>query len=281
MRTIRDLAALRARVRDWKGTGEVVGVVPTMGALHPGHLSLVAAARAACDRVIVTLFVNPKQFNSPEDLAKYPRTEETDAAMLAPHGVDVLFAPDAATIYPAGFATKVTVAALADVLCGAHRLGHFDGVATVVPKLLLMTGADNAFFGEKDWQQLQIVRRLATDLNIPVKITGCPTIREADGLAMSSRNARLSKSDRQNAPALHRAMLQAARSFAAGANQEVTLETARASILKSGFSEIEYLEIRDAANLGPVIVPGQPARLFAAAWISGVRLIDNIPVALP
>jgi pantoate--beta-alanine ligase len=186
MRTIRDLAALRARVRDWKSAGEVVGVVPTMGALHPGHLSLVAAAKAACDRVIVTLFVNPKQFNSPEDLAKYPRTEESDAAMLAPHGVDVLFAPDAASVYPPGFATKVTVERLAEVLCGAHRPGHFDGVATVVPKLLLMTGADNAFFGEKDWQQLQIVRRLVTDLNIPVKITGCPTIREADGLAMSS-----------------------------------------------------------------------------------------------
>lgn len=281
MRTIRDLAALRARVRDWKGAGEVVGVVPTMGALHPGHLSLVAAAKAACDRVIVTLFVNPKQFNSPDDLAKYPRTEETDAAMLAPHGVDVLFAPEAVTVYPPGFATKVTVASLADVLCGAHRPGHFDGVATVVPKLLLMTGADNAFFGEKDWQQLQIVRRLATDLNIPVKIIGCPTIRDTDGLAMSSRNARLSKSDRQNAPALHRAMLQAARSIAAGADREATLATARANILKSGFSEIEYLEIRDASNLGTETAPGQPARLFAAAWISGVRLIDNIPLTLP
>jgi pantoate--beta-alanine ligase len=279
MRTIRDLAALRARVRDWKSAGEVVGVVPTMGALHPGHLSLVAAARAACDRVIVTLFVNPKQFNSPEDLAKYPRTEESDAAMLAPHGVDVLFAPDAASVYPPGFATKVTVERLAEVLCGAHRPGHFDGVATVVPKLLLMTGADNAFFGEKDWQQLQIVRRLVTDLNIPVKITGCPTIREADGLAMSSRNARLSKADRQNAPALHRAMLQAAKAIAGGTDTSTALEAARTTILKSGFSEVEYLEVRDAGSLAGELSPGQAARLFAAAWISGVRLIDNIPVS--
>jgi len=281
MRTIRDLAALRARVRDWKEAGESVGVVPTMGALHPGHLSLVATAKAACDRVIVTLFVNPAQFNSPDDLAKYPRTEESDAALLAPHGVDVLFAPDAATVYPPGFATRVTVPSLSEVLCGAFRPGHFDGVATVVPKLLLMTGADNAFFGEKDWQQLQIVRRLVTDLNIPVKITGCPTIRETDGLAMSSRNQRLSRADRQNAPELHRAMAGAARDIAAGAPPEAALQAAHNAILRAGFAEVEYLDLRDAADLGATVAPGRPARLFAAAWIGGVRLIDNIPVTLP
>jgi len=279
MRTIRDLAALRARVRDWREAGESVGVVPTMGALHPGHISLVGAARAACDRVIVTLFVNPKQFNNPEDLAKYPRTEEQDAALLQPHGVDVLFAPDPATVYPPGFATRITVAGLQDVLCGTHRPGHFDGVATVVTKLLLMTGADHAFFGEKDWQQLQIIRRLVSDLNIPARITGCPTLREKDGLAMSSRNQRLGASDRLAAPALNRAMVTAAAAIRNGTPEPAALAEAEAAILKAGFSQIEYLDRRGADDLLPV-APGdkRPARLFAAAWLGGVRLIDNVPV---
>lgn len=279
MRTIRDLAALRARVRDWKEAGESVGLVPTMGALHPGHISLVAAAKAATDRVIVTLFVNPKQFNNPQDLAKYPRTEDQDAALLQPHGVDVLFAPDAATVYPQGFATKVMVAGLQDVLCGAHRPGHFDGVATVVSKLLLMTGADHAFFGEKDWQQLQIIRRMVTDLNIPVRITGCPTLREKDGLAMSSRNMRLSQPDRLAAPELHKAMEKAAAAIRKGAPDLAALAEAEAAILKAGFSQVEYLERRGADDLMPP-APGEtrPTRLFAAAWLGGVRLIDNIAV---
>lgn len=275
MRTIRELPALRARVNDWKEAGESVGVVPTMGALHPGHLSLVAAARAACDRVIVTLFVNPRQFNDPKDLAAYPRTEDSDRAMLEPEGVDVLFAPDAATVYPPGFATAVTVGALSGVLCGAHRPGHFDGVATVVTKLFLMTAAQHAFFGEKDWQQLQIIRRLVADLNIPVRVTGCPTLRDPDGLAMSSRNARLSKSDRMAAPALHRALVRAAAT--AGASPKA-LETARAEILAAGFSDVEYLEIRDAQSLAPAAPPAANLRLFAAAHLGGVRLIDNVPV---
>ena len=191
MRTVREVKALRGVVAGWKAVGQTVAVVPTMGALHPGHLSLIAAARAGADRVIATIFVNPRQFNKPEDLARYPRTEDRDAGMLATAGVDLLFAPPAEAVYPEGFATSVSVAGLSEGLCGAHRPGHFDGVATVVTKLFLMTGADRAFFGEKDWQQLQIVRRLARDLNIPVAVTGCPTLREADGLAMSSRNTRL------------------------------------------------------------------------------------------
>ena len=279
MRTIRDLAALRARVHDWREAGESVGVVPTMGALHPGHISLVATAKAACDRVIVTLFVNPKQFNNPEDLAKYPRTEDQDAALLQPHGVDVLFAPDPATVYPPGFATKITVAGLQDVLCGAHRPGHFDGVATVVTKLLLMTGADHAFFGEKDWQQLQIIRRMVADLNIPARITGCPTLREKDGLAMSSRNLRLSQSDRLAAPALNRAMVRAAAAIGRGADERAALDEAAAAILRAGFSQVEYLERLGADDLSP-LAPDEtrPSRLFAAAWLGGVRLIDNVPV---
>ena len=278
MRTIRDLGALRARVRDWKAAGESVAVVPTMGALHPGHISLVTAAKAASDRGIVTLFVNPKQFNNPEDLAKYPRTEATDAALLQPEGVDVLFAPDTSTVYPPGFATRVTVAHLPDVLCGAHRPGHFDGVATVVTKLLTMTGADHAFFGEKDWQQLQIIRRLVTDLTLPVRITGCPTLREKDGLAMSSRNMRLTADDRLAAPALHRAMLKAAAAIGKGTDERAALDEATATILRAGFSQVEYLELRGAEDLLP-LAPGdtRPARLFAAAWLGGVRLIDNVP----
>ncbi len=279
MRTIRDLGALRARVRDWRSAGETIAVVPTMGALHPGHLSLVAAAKAASDRVIVTLFVNPKQFNNPEDLAKYPRTEEADAALLQPLGPDLLFAPPASTVYPEGFRTRVTVADLQDVLCGAHRPGHFDGVATIVTKLLLMTGADAAFFGEKDWQQLQIIRRLVTDLNIPVRIQGCPTLREKDGLAMSSRNARLSPDDRARAPELHRALQRAASALALGIPADDALAPARAAILGAGFSKVEYLELRSAEGLAALTRATPPCRLFVAAWIGGVRLIDNVAVA--
>lgn len=278
MRTIRDLAALRARVHDWKEAGDSVGVVPTMGALHAGHLALVQAARAACDRVIVTLFVNPRQFDRPEDLQKYPRTEESDAILLQPHGVDVLFAPDAATVYPPGFATSISVAGLPDVLCGAHRPGHFDGVATVVTKLLLMTGADNAFFGEKDWQQLQVIRRLVADLNIPVRVTGCPTVREKDGLALSSRNQRLTAADRLAAPALYRALQAAARALAGGAGVVATLDVARRAMLGAGFTDVEYLELRAGDTLALLDQAQAGARLFVAAWIGGVRLIDNIAV---
>ncbi len=278
MRTIRDLTTLSACVRDWRAAGETVGVVPTMGALHPGHLSLVAAAKAACDRVIVTLFVNPKQFNNPADLAKYPRTEASDAGQLAPAGVDVLFAPAAATVYPPGFSTKVTAGALAEVLCGAYRHGHFDGVATVVPKLLLMTGADRAFFGEKDWQQLQIVRRVVSDLNLPVTISGCPTLRDTDGLAMSSRNMRLSATDRAIAPALHREMTRAAQAIGKGRDISESLASARSALLAAGIAEVEYLDLRDAADLQPLAKRDPAGRLFAAVWLGGVRLIDNIPL---
>lgn len=278
MRTIRDLAALRARVHDWKGAGESVAIVPTMGALHAGHLSLVNAARAACDHVIVTLFVNPTQFNNPDDLKTYPRTEESDAALLAPLGVDVLFAPDTTTIYPPGFATTVAVPALAGVLCGAHRPGHFDGVATVVTKLLLMSGADHAFFGEKDWQQLQIIRRLTLDLNIPTQIRGCPTLRDTDGLAMSSRNTRLSQQDRARAPALFRALSEAATQIARKADIAAALDIARTTILKSGFDSVEYLDLRGGDDLSDSPTPRRKMRLFVAAWLGGVRLIDNVAV---
>ena len=203
---IRDKAGLRAMVSPWKRAGEVVGVVPTMGALHDGHLSLVAAAKAACDRVIVTIFVNPKQFNNPDDLANYPRTENEDARKLERFAVDAIWVPDGDQMYPEGFSTTVSVSGLTDCLCGATRPGHFDGVATVVSKLFLQTSADKAFFGEKDYQQLQVVTRMAADLDIPIEVVGCPTIREEDGLAMSSRNLLLSDRARVYAPVLNEVM---------------------------------------------------------------------------
>ena len=279
MKVLRDPAALRACVAGWKAAGETVGVVPTMGALHAGHLSLVAAARAAADRVIATIFVNPRQFENPGDLAKYPRTEARDADLLRAAGVDLLFAPPPEAVYPPGFASSVTVAGLSGGLCGAQRPGHFDGVATVVTKLFTMTAADHAWFGEKDWQQLQIVRRLVQDLNLPVTVTGCPTLRDPDGLALSSRNLRLGAGDRAIAPALFRAMTAAGTAIRAGAGVAGSLAGARAAVLVAGFAEVEYLELRGAGDLAPLDHLDRPARILAAARLGAVRLIDNIAVA--
>ncbi len=275
---VRTLPALREIVAGWKARGERVGVVPTMGALHEGHLSLVAAAKAGADRVIVTLFVNPKQFNSAADLAAYPRTETADAAKIAPFAADILYVPDADQIYPPGFATTVSVAGVSDGLCGTHRPGHFDGVATVVTKLLLQTGADRAFFGEKDYQQLLVVTRLVRDLDLPVEIVGCPTVREADGLALSSRNVRLSPADRAAAAGLAAALTRAAGAIAGGAEADEAIRAASAAILAAGFAEVEYVELRRADDLAPMARGEAPGRLLAAAWIGGVRLIDNVPV---
>ena len=203
---IRSLAELRIVVAGWKAAGETVGVVPTMGALHSGHLSLVRAAKDACDRAIVTIFINPKQFDNPADYDNYPRTEEEDARKLISLKADVVYVPDGTQMYPVGFATTVSVSGMSEGLCGAHRSGHFDGVATIVTKLFTQTQADRAYFGEKDYQQLQIVTRLARDLDLPIEVVGCPTIREEDGLAMSSRNLLLSGRARTWAPELKRAM---------------------------------------------------------------------------
>ncbi|WP_112873195.1 pantoate--beta-alanine ligase [Paracoccus endophyticus] len=278
MRAVRTVADLRAAVAGWRAAGETIAAVPTMGALHAGHLSLVDAARAACDRVIVTLFVNPRQFDRPEDLANYPRTEDRDRAVLEPRGVDLLFSPTVDQVYPPGFATTVSVAGLTQGMCGDFRPGHFDGMATVVAKLFLMTGADRAFFGEKDWQQLQIVHRLVADLNIPITVTGCPTVREADGLALSSRNERLSPADRAAAPALHRAMAHAADALRQGRAPAAVLDAARAGIVAGGFDRVEYLDLRHPRTLAPLDRVDGPARLLAAAWLGPVRLIDSVAV---
>ncbi|KGJ04216.1 pantothenate synthetase [Paracoccus halophilus] len=277
---IRSLAELRALTRTWKTRGESIGVVPTMGALHEGHLSLVRAAKARCARVVVTLFVNPRQFNNPEDLANYPRTEHEDAALLDPLEVEALFVPAPDEMYPSGHATVISVSGVSEPLEGAHRPGHFDGVATVVTLLLNMTQADYAFFGEKDWQQLQLVRRLVADLRMPVGIVPCPCIRAADGLALSSRNQRLSPGARARAAALPRSLTEAARRIEAGEPVATALAEAKATLAAAGFGPVEYLDLRDAETL-TAPVSGRPARLLAAAWLDGIRLIDNLAVALP
>lgn len=275
---IRRLDDLRALTRGWQRAGESTGVVPTMGALHEGHLSLVAAAKAGADRVVVTIFVNPKQFNDPSDLENYPRTEEEDARKLARFEVDAIYVPDPDQIYPEGFVTTVSVGGVADELEGEYRPGHFDGVATVVTKLFTQTSADFAYFGEKDYQQLQVVTRLSADLNLGTEVVGCPTIREEDGLAMSSRNLLLSDMARVKAPALNEAMEWAAERVRGGEPVALVLEEAKARILQAGFNAVEYLELRDAATLKPVAGLERPARLLAAAPLAGVRLIDNIAV---
>ena len=275
---LRTVVELRALVRGWKAAGEVVGVVPTMGALHDGHLSLVRAAKADCARVIVTIFVNPLQFNNPEDLKKYPRTLEADAALLATVGVDAVFAPLAEEVYPNGFATTVTVTGVSQPLEGALRPGHFEGVATVVAKLFGMTIADRGYFGQKDWQQLQVVTRLVRDLNMAVWIVGCETIREADGLAMSSRNARLDDAARAKAPVLYAAMTRAVADIRAGGSDRMAIREAAEAVRAAGFDRVEYIELRDAGTLMPSDDPTRPRRMLAAAWLGGVRLIDNIAV---
>ncbi len=275
---IRTVAELRQRVRAWRAAGEMVGVVPTMGALHEGHLSLARRARAECDRVITTIFVNPKQFNNPDDLKKYPRTLEADAQRLSGVPVDTVFAPDVDEVYPDGFITTVSVGGVSEPLEGRMRPGHFDGVATVVTKLFGMTEAHRGYFGQKDWQQLQVVLRLVRDLNLPVTVVGCETIREADGLAMSSRNVRLTPEGRAIAGTLYTAITTAAEDIRAGQSDRMAIREAAETLRNAGFERVEYIELRDAETLMPSDDPRKPRRMLAAVWLDGVRLIDNIPV---
>ncbi|WP_353642644.1 pantoate--beta-alanine ligase [Mesorhizobium sp. WSM2239] len=273
---VRTVAELRDAVASWRRQGLKVAVVPTMGALHGGHLSLVRAAFGRADRVIVTLFVNPKQFNSQADLAAYPRTEHEDAAKLAPLNAHLLYAPHASEMYPEGFASTVSVSGVSEGMCGAFRPGHFEGVATVVAKLFLQTGADFAFFGEKDFQQLHVVKRMVRDLDIPITVVACPTVREADGLALSSRNVRLSPAERAIAPRLPSVLLETAKRLARGSAIVPTLAEARAAILAAGYRDVEYLELRGETDLQSLESLERPARLLAAAWLGETRLIDNV-----
>ena len=277
MKTVRTVAALRAAVQQWRDGRGSVALVPTMGALHTAHAALVDDARGRADHVVASIFVNPRQFGDDEDLAEYPRTEEADLRQLREGGVELVFAPPVAEMYPDGAATSVVVAGPAEGLCGAARPGHFDGVATVVTKLFLQCLPDVAVFGEKDYQQLKVIQRMARDLDIPVDIVGVPTVREADGLACSSRNGYLSPDERAAAPALYRALQRAAQSLADGADVPAAVADASRAIVRAGFQEVEYVELRRADTLGPAPVrDGTPARLLAAAQLGTTRLIDNV-----
>lgn len=275
----RTAADLRAQVATWKAAGLRVALVPTMGALHDGHLSLVRRGRELADRVIASVFVNPTQFAPHEDLASYPRDEAGDAAKLASAGCDLLYAPSVAEMYPAGFATSMSMTGPAEGLCGAFRPQMFGGVALVVTKLFIQAAPDVAVFGEKDYQQLQVIRRFTRDLDIPVRVEGVPTAREADGLALSSRNAYLSADERARAPELNAALRQAAEALRNGAAAVEALAAARDRILAAGFGAVDYVELRDADSLAPMQRLTGPARLLAAARLGKARLIDNIVVA--
>jgi pantoate--beta-alanine ligase len=275
---IRDVSTLRRVVADLRSDGQTLALVPTMGALHAGHMALVAAAAAQATHVAVSIFVNPTQFGPHEDYAAYPRDEARDAAMLADAGVALLWVPDVAAMYPAGHASRILVSGLGDDYCGAARPGHFDGVATVVAKLFNQVGPDCALFGEKDWQQLAIIRRMAADLDFRLAIHGVPIVREADGLARSSRNAYLSAAERAAAAAFPAALQRCAAAIMGGAAVGAALKAAETAILAAGFDRIDYVALADAASLERLATLRQPARLLAAARIGRTRLIDNWPV---
>jgi pantoate--beta-alanine ligase len=276
---VRTVADLRAVVAAWRDEGMSVGLIPTMGALHEGHLALARTAKAECDRAVASIFVNPTQFGPSEDLDRYPRREAEDAAALAALGVELIFAPSVDEMYPEGFVTTVSVAGVAERLEGAHRPGHFAGVTTVVSKLLIQARADRAYFGEKDYQQLRVVTRMARDLDIATTIVGVPTVREPDGLALSSRNEYLSPEQRAVAPALNRALVETAAAVAAGDEAGKAAAAAEAALIAAGFDAVDYVAVADAETLEPIeTMAGRPARVLAAAFLGKTRLIDNVPV---
>jgi pantoate--beta-alanine ligase len=276
--TVRTVAELRGVVGAWHRAGERVALVPTMGALHRGHLALVERGRALCPRVVTSLFVNPTQFGPNEDFSRYPRDEVADAALLEGAGCDLLYAPSVAEIYPQGFAVTVTPGPIAERQCGPFRPGHFAGVATVVSKLLLQSQADVALFGEKDFQQLQVIRRVARDLDIPVAIEGVPTVRDSDGLALSSRNVYLTPEQRAVAPALYRTLQEMARRLETGDDVAAVSADGLAALSHAGFTAIDYLEVADAGTLAPLVSLDRPGRVLSAVWLGKTRLIDNIAV---
>jgi pantoate--beta-alanine ligase len=275
MRTLRTVSEVREAARAARAEGRTIGLVPTMGAFHPGHVSLMERAKQQTDVVVVSLFVNPTQFGTGEDLTAYPRDEARDAEIAADAGVDVLFAPPVEEVYPAGFQTTVTVGELAQPLEGAHRPGHFDGVATVVTKLLNMVGPDVAFFGQKDAQQALIVRRVVRDLDIPTRIEVCPTVREADGLAMSSRNAYLAPAERDRAIALRRALDAAEQAVAGGERDAGAVATAAHAAMEPFGVEPEYVALVSADSLHPVDRIDGEILVALAARVGPARLIDN------
>ena len=276
MQTIRSLDLLRDGIAGLREGGNRIALVPTMGALHAGHMALIEAAKRPGTRVVASIFVNPKQFGANEDLSRYPRKELADTRMLSEAGCDLLWMPPVETMYPPGFATNISVAGVSDGLDGAARPGHFDGVATVVSKLFIQVCPDAAYFGEKDFQQLAVIRRMVLDLDMGIEITGVPTQREDDGLALSSRNIYLDESERPRAVALPRALGVAAKAIAKGENVDTALNIAREALIAAGF-EIDYVELVDAETLG-VPDASRERRLLAAAKIGTTRLIDNLAV---
>ncbi|HWH22699.1 MAG TPA: pantoate--beta-alanine ligase [Allosphingosinicella sp.] len=279
MQTIRDIHSLRKAVAELRKNGGKVALVPTMGALHAGHMALVAEAKARAEHVVVSIFVNPTQFGPNEDLGSYPRQEERDAELLAEAGCAILWLPEVGTMYSGDHSTSISVGGVSDGLDGAARPGHFAGVATVVAKLFNQVQPDIALFGEKDYQQLAMLRRMVRDLDIAVELVGVPTHRDADGLALSSRNAYLSTEERIAARALPRALGEAAQAILAGGAVNEALERARAILAEAGFSQVDYVVLCDAETLEPVAELARPARILAAARIGRTRLIDNLPVA--
>ncbi len=282
LQTAVTLEALRGATRSLRETGSIA-LVPTMGALHEGHLALVREARRRADHAVVSIFVNPRQFGAGEDLDAYPRPLERDRALLEREGAALLWAPPAAEIYPPGYATNISVAGVSEGLCGADRPGHFDGVATVVCKLFNQVMPDIALFGEKDWQQLAVIRRMARDLDLAhpqaAAIHGIAIVREADGLAMSSRNAYLSPAQRKVAAALPREMRAAIARLRAGETIQSAAQALREALLREGFDGVDYAEVRDGASMAPVAAIDGESRIFVAARLGGTRLIDNMPVA--
>jgi pantoate--beta-alanine ligase len=279
MRTERSVAAVREQVRAWRARGESVALVPTMGNLHAGHLSLLSTARSRAARVAASIFVNPLQFGPGEDFARYPRTLAEDERLLAGHGCDLLFAPDDAEMYPHGEqATRVQVRGLSETLCGQFRPGHFEGVATVVAKLFGILTPDIAVFGEKDYQQLLVIRRMVADLAMPVEIVGAPTVRADDGLALSSRNQYLTPAERAQAAMIHQALTEAVAAISAGAPDYAALEAAGTQRLTRGGFRVDYFAIRDAGNLSAPRAGVAELVVLAAAWLGRSRLIDNLRV---
>ncbi len=280
VQTIDRVNSLRSAIHDLRREGKRIALVPTMGALHAGHLALITEAKRHADAVVVSIFVNPKQFGPNEDFDAYPRPAEADVQKLLAAGIDILWMPSVPEVYPAGFATTIAVSGLPDRLCGAARPGHFDGVTTIVAKLFNQVQPDCAIFGEKDWQQLAIIRRMVVDLNLPLEIIGLTTQRAADGLALSSRNAYLSEVDRVRALALPAALRTAKLRLEAGKNADQILAAARQEILSGGFSSIDYVEFVDAQSLEPLKNANAVGRVLAAAKIGKTRLIDNFPVSV-
>ena len=276
--SVATVSDLRQTVGEWRRGGETIALVPTMGGLHAGHLALVEEARRRCRRTIVSIFVNPTQFSADEDFDSYPRDMSRDRDMLERLAVDLLYVPTASDMYPDGFSTEVRVTGLTDGLCAVQRPHHFPGVATVVAKLLTQCRPHMALFGEKDYQQLLVIRRLARDLDLGVEIVGVPTVRESDGLAMSSRNEALTPEARATAGRLYSLLRQVGERISAGEAVAGALAWGRDELISSGFDAVDYFELRHAETLTPLEQATAPARLLAAVHVDGVRLIDNIPL---